>query len=67
MRSRGSVSDAKIVAVPSVEPSSMTMSSRSPKLCARTLTIASRRYCARLYVGMSTETVGEFMRKRTPV
>ena len=55
--SRGSASAASRTAVSSVEPSSTTISSRSRKRWASTLRTASSTMCARLYVGMTTDTV----------
>ena len=57
-RSRGSEKAAISRAVPSVEPSSTTMSSRSSKVWPRTLRIAAPTYASRLYAGINTETVG---------
>jgi len=52
--------------VSSVEPSSTTITSRSQPVCARTLSIASSRYAARLYVVMAAVTSGTIDVYHTP-
>src|SRR5438067_7351453 len=47
-----------IAAVPSVEPSSTTMTSKSRKVCASTERIARARNASALYAGMMTLTAG---------
>jgi hypothetical protein len=56
-RSRGS-SPARASAVPSVEPSSTTISSKSENVCARTLRTARTTHSRRWYVGTIIETAG---------
>src|ERR1700734_1845196 len=56
---RGSAMAAKILCVPSVEPSSTTISSRSSRLCPRTLFSVSAMKVSALNAAITTVTLGD--------
>ena len=59
MRESLAASSRRISGERSLEPSSMTMSSKSVNVCFRIESIVSAMYRSVLYTGTTTETVGD--------